>query len=60
MKKTLGFVRAVRRAARPAVGGGYPRLAVRRGRIGEAVAAHAVTNLLIAVYVLAFGQWQLW
>ena len=35
-------------------------LAIRRERIGEAVAAHAATNLLIAVYVLAGGQWQLW
>ena len=38
----------------------YGWLAIRRGRIGEAVVAHAVTNALIAVYVLAFGQWQLW
>jgi exosortase E/protease (VPEID-CTERM system) len=38
----------------------YGWLAIRRGRIGEAVAAHAATNTLIAVYVLAFGQWQLW
>jgi len=32
----------------------------RRGRIGEAVAAHAVTNALLAAYVLATGNWQLW
>lgn len=31
-----------------------------RGRLGEAVMAHAVTNGLIATYVVAFGQWQLW
>ncbi len=35
-------------------------LAMRTGRIGEAVAAHAATNALIAIYVLAGGQWQLW
>ena len=38
----------------------YALVLVRRGRIGEAVAAHATTNLLIAVDVLGFGQWQLW
>jgi len=31
-----------------------------RGRIGNAVAAHATTNALIAVDVLAFHHWQLW
>lgn len=32
----------------------------RRGAIGQAVAAHAVTNALLAVYVLTTGNWQLW
>ena len=31
-----------------------------RGRIGDAVAAHATTNLLIAASVLLGGMWQLW
>jgi exosortase E/protease (VPEID-CTERM system) len=30
------------------------------GKIGEAVAAHSVTNAWLAIYVLAFDQWQLW
>jgi CAAX prenyl protease-like protein len=38
----------------------YAYAVMRRGRIGEAVAAHATTNALLAAYVLAFGQWQLW
>jgi len=38
----------------------YAFAVIRRGRIGEAVAAHATTNALLAAYVLAFGQWQLW
>jgi exosortase E/protease (VPEID-CTERM system) len=38
----------------------YGLLVKRTGRIGEAIAAHAVTNGLIAVAVLAAGQWQLW
>jgi hypothetical protein len=33
---------------------------LRRGRIGEAVAAHALTNALLAIYVLVSGHWQLW
>lgn len=35
-------------------------IVVRRGRLGEAVAAHATANALIAVSVLGAGQWQLW
>ncbi len=32
----------------------------RRGRIGDAVAAHAVTNALLAAWVLWGGAWSLW
>jgi len=35
-------------------------LAIRAGKIGEAVAAHAAANAGIAAYVLLFDQWQLW
>lgn len=35
-------------------------LARRTGRIGDAIAAHAFTNALLAIAVLGFGQWQLW
>jgi exosortase E/protease (VPEID-CTERM system) len=38
----------------------YAFAMLRRGRIGEAAAAHAVTNALLAIYVLASGNWQLW
>jgi exosortase E/protease (VPEID-CTERM system) len=38
----------------------YGWIVIRRGRIGEAVAAHATSNALIAITVLAAGQWQLW
>jgi len=38
----------------------YAMVARRRQSIGNAVAAHATTNALIAVYVLAGGNWQLW
>jgi len=32
----------------------------RRGRIGDAVVAHAVSNLLLALWVLTRGAWGLW
>ena len=32
----------------------------RRGRMGDAVAAHAVSNLLLAAWVLGFGDWAPW
>ena len=38
----------------------YSFAMIRRGRIGEAVAAHATTNALLAAYVLLYGQWHLW
>jgi exosortase E/protease (VPEID-CTERM system) len=33
---------------------------VRRGRIGDAVFAHALTNALLAAWVMWSGQWYLW
>lgn len=33
---------------------------IRRGRIGEAVVAHATANALLACYVLTFHQWHFW
>lgn len=43
-----------------AAGLAYGLILVRRGRIGEAVAAHVTTNALVAASVLGAGQWQLW
>jgi CAAX prenyl protease-like protein len=34
--------------------------AKRRASIGDAVAAHAVANLLLAAWVLVTGDWRLW
>jgi exosortase E/protease (VPEID-CTERM system) len=31
-----------------------------RGRMGDAVAAHAISNLLLAAWVLGFGDWAQW
>jgi exosortase E/protease (VPEID-CTERM system) len=38
----------------------YALAYTRRGSIGDAVAAHATTNLLIAAEVLVAGHWQFW
>ena len=38
----------------------YALVLLRRGSIGDAVAAHATTNALLAVDVLAFHHWHLW
>lgn len=35
-------------------------LMLRTKNIWDCVAAHAVTNLLLGIYVVAFHQWQLW
>ena len=32
----------------------------RRGRIGDAVVAHATANLLLAVWVISRGDWAQW
>lgn len=32
----------------------------RRGRLSDAILAHAVTNAVLAAYVLATGRWELW
>jgi exosortase E/protease (VPEID-CTERM system) len=38
----------------------YAAAYLRRGRIGDAVAAHATTNALLAAWVLLGGKWELW
>ena len=38
----------------------YGWLYTRSGRIGDAIAAHATTNILLAVCVLALRQWHFW
>ncbi len=38
----------------------YAGILYRRGRLADAIVAHAVTNGLIAAYVLMTGTWSLW
>jgi CAAX prenyl protease-like protein len=56
----FGFMHGGRWLAGSLAGLAYSAALLRRGRIGDAMIAHAVTNVLLAVYVLAFNQWQLW
>lgn len=39
---------------------GFACAAYRRGRVGDAVAAHMTTNALIALLVVVRGRWGLW
>ena len=43
-----------------AAGMAFGLILVKRGSLGEAVAAHATANALVAAGVLGAGQWQLW
>ncbi|HEX5461264.1 MAG TPA: exosortase E/protease, VPEID-CTERM system [Steroidobacteraceae bacterium] len=43
-----------------AAGLAYGLVLIRTGRMGEPLAAHLTTNLLLAAWVLIAGQWQLW
>jgi len=38
----------------------YAFAMLRRGRLGDAVTAHAFTNALLAAYVLIWSRWQFW
>lgn len=38
----------------------YAAAYVYRGRLGDAIWAHAITNAVLAAYVLAYDQWHLW
>jgi len=38
----------------------YAVLLRNKGRVGDAIVAHAVSNLLLAAWVLARGDWRLW
>jgi len=56
----FGLVHGNRWAVATFAGALYAAALVRRGRIGDAVVAHATTNALLAGHVLFFGQWQFW
>jgi exosortase E/protease (VPEID-CTERM system) len=41
-------------------GAAYAAVAIRRNNLGDAVAAHATSNLLLAIWVLVRHDWFLW
>jgi uncharacterized protein len=38
----------------------YQWLVIRKGRLGDAITAHAITNFLLAIYVIWKGAWEFW
>lgn len=38
----------------------YQWLAIRKNRIGDAMAAHAITNFLLGIWVISTGAWNFW
>ena len=41
-------------------GAAYQWLVLRRGKLGEAMTAHAITNFLLGVWVVWRGDWKFW
>jgi CAAX prenyl protease-like protein len=56
----FGLMHGDRWIAGTVAGALYAAALVRRGRIGDAVVAHATTNALLAAWVLYSGRWGLW
>ena len=56
----FGLLHGRRWIAGTAAGVIYLMVLCRRGRLPDAIAAHATTNALLAVWVLEFQRWDLW
>lgn len=41
-------------------GAAYQWLVLRKNRLGDAMTAHAITNLLLGVYIVRYGAWHFW
>lgn len=41
-------------------GAAYQWLVIQKGRLGDAMTAHAITNFLLGVWVVWRGDWQFW
>ena len=57
---TFGLMHGDRWIAGTVAGLLYAATFLRRGRMGEAVAAHATTNVMLAAWVLAGNNWRFW
>jgi CAAX prenyl protease-like protein len=38
----------------------YQWLVIRKGRLGDAMTAHAITNFLLGVWIVWQGDWKFW
>ena len=38
----------------------YQALVCRKKRLGDAMTAHAITNFLLGVWIVATGEWRFW
>jgi len=56
----FGAMHGERWLAGAVAGAIYAALAIRTGRLGEAVAAHSITNAILAAVVLFMQKWQFW
>lgn len=56
----FGMMHESRWLAGMAAGAAYALVQIRRGRMGDAVAAHAVTNAALAALVWITGDWRYW
>lgn len=41
-------------------GAAYQWLVIRKNRLGDAMTAHAITNLLLGLYIVRYGAWWFW
>jgi hypothetical protein len=56
----FGFMHPDRWLAGILCGLAYQWLVIRKGRLGDAMTAHAVTNLLLGLWVVSKGAWNFW
>jgi CAAX prenyl protease-like protein len=56
----FGLTHGVNWPAATLAGMAYALVYYRRGKLSDAVLAHATTNLLLAAYALATGDWSRW
>jgi CAAX prenyl protease-like protein len=41
-------------------GAAFQWLVIRKNRLGDAMTAHAITNLLLGIYIVSYGKWFFW
>jgi CAAX prenyl protease-like protein len=56
----FGLVHPDRWVAGILCGLGYQWLVIRKGRLGDAMTAHAITNFLLGLWVVWRGAWSFW